>query len=166
MDKVSFGGGCHWCTEAIFQSLIGVEQVDQGWVSSFGENNTFSEGVIVHFNPQQIDLKTLVAIHLYTHSCTSVHTLREKYRSAIYTYSEKQADDVRHFIMLMQSEFDQPIITKVMPFNSFKMNKDVYLDYYYKNPDNPFCQNHITPKLKSLMNKYSKVLNTKKMGAL
>ena len=50
MKKIGFGGGCHWCTEAIFQALNGVESVEQGWISSLNPYDTFSEAVIVHFN--------------------------------------------------------------------------------------------------------------------
>jgi peptide-methionine (S)-S-oxide reductase len=73
MDKIGFGGGCHWCTEAIFQSLKGVENVDQGWISSVGEYSSLSEAVVAHFDSNLINLITLVSIHLHTHSCTSLH---------------------------------------------------------------------------------------------
>ena len=83
-QKIALGGGCHWCTEAVFQSLIGVERVEQGYVASTGNNNSFSEAVIVHFNTERISLKTLIEIHLHTHKSTSNHSLRERYRSAVY----------------------------------------------------------------------------------
>jgi peptide-methionine (S)-S-oxide reductase len=66
LTKTAFGGGCHWCTEAVFQSLIGVAKVEQGWVASTAKNNTFSEAVIVYFDDNKIDLKTLIDIHLAT----------------------------------------------------------------------------------------------------
>ena len=62
--KIGLGGGCHWCTEAVFQSLKGVARVQQGWIASEGENTAFSEAIIVKYDPKTIDLKTLVAIHL------------------------------------------------------------------------------------------------------
>lgn len=163
MEKIGFGGGCHWCTEAVFQSLNGVEKVEQGWISSFGNNESFSEGIIVYFDPKQIDLLTLISIHLHTHSSTSAHSMRGKYRSAVYTFAEKQSDTARQCITLIQKEFDKPIITKSLAFNEFKLNKETYLDYYYKNPDNPFCQTHINPKLSLLMNKFSNVTDKKKL---
>ena len=85
-SKIGFGGGCHWCTEAVFQSLIGVEKVEQGFVASFNLHNELSEAVIVHFNHKRISLQTLIEIHLLTHSSTSDHAMRKKYRSAIYTF--------------------------------------------------------------------------------
>ena len=52
LNKIALGGGCHWCTEAVFQSLIGVKKVEQGYVASIEENKSFSEAVIVHFNSE------------------------------------------------------------------------------------------------------------------
>ncbi|MEM9546265.1 MAG: peptide-methionine (S)-S-oxide reductase [Bacteroidota bacterium] len=81
-QKVGFGGGCHWCTEAVFQSLNGVTEVEQGWIAS-KEAPLLSEAVIVHYDEKIIDLTILIEIHLRTHSATSSHSMRSKYRSAI-----------------------------------------------------------------------------------
>ena len=86
IDKVAFGGGCHWCTEAVFQALAGVEQVEQGFVKSRPPHDCFSEAVVVHFNAQIIPVKTLIEIHLRTHASSSAHTMRGKYRSAVYSF--------------------------------------------------------------------------------
>ena len=84
MHKIGFGGGCHWCTEAVFQFLKGVTKVDQGWISSKEPNAYFSEAILLEYNPQLISLETLVSIHLHTHSSTANHSMRVKYRSAVY----------------------------------------------------------------------------------
>lgn len=162
-SKIGFGGSCHWCTEAIFQSLIGVTMVEQGWISSIIPNDSFSEAVIVHFDPDQIDLQTLIEIHLHTHSCTSRHAMRNKYRSAIYSYAKKQHSLAEKSIVHLQKQFDQPIITKALPFQAFKKNDEMYLNYYFKKPENPFCQTYINPKLNLLLNKFSKVVNEDKV---
>lgn len=73
--QIGFGGSCYWCTEAIFASLNGVEKVDQGWISSTGENDSFSEAVIVHFDATIIPLKTLIKIHLHTHIVVVRHAV-------------------------------------------------------------------------------------------
>ena len=153
--KVGFGGSCHWCTEAIFQSLIGVTHVEQGWISS-KEYSTLSEGVLVHFDPNIIPLEVLVEIHLHTHSCTSTHSMREKYRSAVYVYDNAQNDNAHHAIINLQKDFEDMIITKVLWFTEFKINKEQYLDYYYNNPEKAFCKNQIEPKLKKLISMFSK----------
>ena len=125
MEKVGFGGSCHWCTEAVFQSLNGVEKVEQGWISSFEPNDRFSEAVVVHFDPNQIDLSTLIAIHLHTHSCTADHSMRRKYRSAVYTHSEDQMTDANEVIASLAKEFEGKIITQVLPFQEFKLSQEL-----------------------------------------
>jgi len=163
MKKIGFGGGCHWCTEAVFQTLIGVKKVEQGWIASEGENDSFSEAVIVHFDDLKIDFATLIAIHLYTHSCTSNHSMRKKYRSAVYTFSDEQAEKAKIIINNLQPEFDQPIVTQVLPFVFFKENKEQYQNYYLKNSENQFCKTYINPKFKLLMQRFSKEVDESKL---
>ena len=166
LTKIAFGGGCHWCTEAVFQSLKGVEKVDQGWISSTEKNNAFSEAVIVHSNVQQIDLKTLIEIHLLTHKSTSNHSMRKKYRSAVYYFSQDQKKEVFKLIEKIQSNFENKIITKTLEFKGFKPSTEEFRNYYQTNPDKPFCKNYINPKLKLLINKFSNLVNNCKVSHL
>ncbi|MBT8233175.1 MAG: peptide methionine sulfoxide reductase [Saprospiraceae bacterium] len=157
--KIGFGGGCHWCTEAVFQSLIGVKKVYQGWIASIELSSEFSEAVLVIFDENIIDLASLIEIHLNTHSSTSNHSMRKKYRSAIYTYHKEQKDNANEILKQLQSHFEKPIITQVLPFKKFKENDEHFKDYYKKNPNSQFCQNYINPKLDLLKQKFSKHLN-------
>lgn len=162
IEKIGLGGSCHWCTEAIFQSLIGVNRVEQGWIASVNENESFSEAVIVEYDLNKMSLKTLIEVHLNTHSCTSNHSMREKYRSAIYYFSKEQENKAITILNDLQKEFDNKIITKVLPFRSFEMNKEEQLNYYLKNPEKPFCKNIINPKLKKIMRLFSDIIEFKK----
>jgi peptide-methionine (S)-S-oxide reductase len=155
ISKVGFGGSCHWCTEAIFQSLLGVEKVEQGWVASHAPHEDFSEAVIVHFYPGQIELNTLINIHLHTHSCTKQHSLRSKYRSAVYAFLERQEQECKDILSKLQQGFKEEIITEVLAFKEFSLNQKSYLNYYYSNPEKPFCKTYISPKLKILLAKFS-----------
>lgn len=150
LDKIGFGGGCHWCTEAVFQTATGVLKVDQGWIASVQPHDSFSEAIIVHFNPEKTDINTLISIHLKTHSCTSDHSMRDKYRSAVYTFNEEQISIVEQVLVNLQTEYDQPIVTQVLNFVSFKENKEEYQNYYLKNPEKAFCVRYIEPKLRML----------------
>jgi peptide-methionine (S)-S-oxide reductase len=163
MSKVGFGGSCHWCTEAIFQSLKGVTNVDQGWIKSSAGESEFSEAVIVDFDASLISLETLIEIHLHTHSCTSRHSMRSKYKSAIYAFEPAQAELAKSTIKQLQDDFDKPIITEVMPFGSFKLNSEHYLSYYYNNPEKPFCKIFIDPKLKILLNQFREHIDERRL---
>lgn len=158
LTKIAFGGGCHWCTEAVFQSLIGVEKVEQGWVASTAKNNTFSEAVIVYFDENKIDLKILIQIHLSTHKSTSNHSFRNKYRSAIYYVDAHQQEKSKEIIEELQSNFDAKIITQILEFKNFKPSTDEFQNYYQQNPEKPFCKKYIHPKLAILKREFSKNL--------
>ncbi|WP_445734281.1 peptide-methionine (S)-S-oxide reductase [Mariniflexile sp.] len=164
--KIALGGGCHWCTEAVFQMLIGVEKVEQGYAASMEENNTFPEAAIVHFNSEVISLETLMEIHLHTHKSTSNHSMRTKYRSAIYAFSEEQKQQSQAIIKNFQKEFDTELITKVDPFHSFKASREAIQNYYGKNPKKPFCKTFINPKLKLVRERFSKHVNIEKLEHL
>jgi len=164
--KIALGGGCHWCTEAVFQSLKGVEKVEQGYVSSVGVNHEFSEAVVVHFNIEKITLKTLIEIHLYTHKSVSNHSMRNKYRSAVYTFSNAQENDSKDIIESLQKGFNDKIVTKVFPLLEFKASREAIQNYYQKNPNKPFCETFINPKLQLLLDKFSNYVDNKKVKHL
>lgn len=163
VQKIGFGGGCHWCTEAVFQSLIGIKKVEQGFISSIDEDSSFSEAVIVHFDSNVISLKDLIEIHLYTHKSTREHSMRSKYRSAIYYFENTQQKEAEKIVDNAQSDFQEQIITKILPFCNFKESDELFQNYYYKNPEKPFCERHINPKLTLLLSKFKKVVNLEKV---
>ena len=151
MVSVGLGGGCHWCTEAVFASLSGVNSVKQGWILSTAPNDSLSEAVLIEFNDDEISLKELIEIHLNTHSSAADHSMRKKYRSAVYVMNETVSEQASNILAELQTEFEKPLVTKVLPFESFKINEEGYQDYYYKNPDKPFCQTYIKPKLEKIL---------------
>lgn len=166
INQIGFGGSCHWCTEAIFLSLKGTLDVRQGWIAPENDPDSFSEAVIVRYDPDVITLDTLIEIHLHTHSCTSAHSMRSKYRSAIYTFDPEQFDLCSQALIKLQSEFSAPIITQVLKFSDFKLNKAEYLNYYYSNPEKPFCENIVNPKLRELIKRFSQQVDLNKMAHL
>ncbi|MEP0264062.1 peptide-methionine (S)-S-oxide reductase [Dokdonia sp.] len=154
-DKIAFGGGCHWCTEAVFQTIKGVLRVEQGFITSKAPYDSFSEGVIVHYDTTIISLEQLLEVHLHTHKATSNHSFRTKYRSAMYWFKEEQESAFAKAIPTLQPQFPEPIITKALPLVTFKLNDESFLDYFKRNPDAPFCTRYIHPKLEKLQKKYT-----------
>ena len=159
--KIGFGGSCHWCTEAIFQSLKGVVQVEQGWISA-REEADFHEAVIVHFDPGKISGEILIEIHLHTHSSTSEHALRRNYRSAVYVFDEEQKIWANKALESLQRQFEAPLITRAYLFSAFRSSNTSFQNYYRSNPDKPFCKSYIDPKLRLLMTRFSE--HTDKYG--
>jgi len=159
IHNIAFGGGCHWCTEAVFSALTGVELVKQGYVASTSPNESYSEAVVVHFNAELIPLKVLIEIHLHTHNSQTNHSMRDKYRSAIYCSKDSQHIESMVILERLQEQFDANIITQVLPFVNFKPARESIQEYYLKHPEAPFCKRYISPKIKYLEAKYAKHLS-------
>ena len=159
------GGGCHWCTEAVFQSLIGVKKVEQGFVSPQIDINTYAEAVIVHYNPEQINLSDLIEVHLQTHKSTSDHSFRKKYPSAIYAFNQEDLKKTENILEHLKERFEGKLITQVHQFGNFKRSEARFHDYYYNNPGKPFCETYISPKLQLLKQKFGEVINHEKINA-
>ncbi len=166
LTKIGFGGGCHWCTEAVFQAIKGVEKVQQGWIASQDEATAFSEAVIVHFDASSISVRVLIEIHLRTHKSTSEHSMRTKYRSAIYYFNAEQHIIVRQLLNEFQSEFDHQLITQLLPYQKFKPSGSTMENYYFKNPKKPFCTSYIDPKLNLLRSTFASHTNKEKLKHL
>ena len=145
--RIGFGGGCHWCTEAVFQHVPGVTHVDQGWASDADDPERYSEAVLVDYDLEQVSLAHLVRVHLHTHSCTSDHPMRRKYRSAVYGFGESEMEAARAAIEKWRSDFDAPVLTEVLRLGGFRQNTERYRDYYRKDPEAPFCRRWVEPKL-------------------
>ena len=156
-QPIGFGGGCHWCTEAVFNSLKGVEQVEQGFIRSTPPADALSEAVQLQFDPNKIPLAVLVEIHLRTHSSMSNHAFREKYRSAVYTLSDDLHEEVVEIIQALQSDFSKPLITQVLPLIEFQISPDKYQQYYQKHTEGAFCQRFVDPKLAMIREEFSEL---------
>jgi len=154
-DEAGFGGGCHWCTEAVFQSLHGVATVAQGYIRSEPPHSDWSEAVVVSFDRNIISLAVLVEIHLRTHSSMSNHKMRHKYRSAIYTFSTAQTIEAERLLTVLQPDFDKPLVTLVLPHLDFRSSDDRFQNYYANDPNRSFCRRYIDPKLQLLRERFS-----------
>lgn len=162
--KIGLGGGCHWCTEAVFMSLKGVRSVQQGWISSGGENLEWSEAVWLEFDPLVISLKDLIEVHLNTHSSTSSNSMRKKYRSAVYYSNEAQKKEAVRALREFSENFDKPLITAALKFEKFKLNQENHLEYFKKNGRNKFCERYIHPKLDMLKLEFSTLVDSENLN--
>ena len=157
-EPIGFGGGCHWCTEGVFQALKGVARVDQGFIRSDPPADNWAEGVIVHFDSAVIDLATLIEVHLRTHSASRRYVAEGKYRSAIYVDDERQQDLAMETLAALQPEFHEPIETRILPFRSFKASDECYRNYYLTDPERSFCRRYIDPKLDLIRREFARLM--------
>ncbi len=154
-QRIGLGGGCYWCTEAVFQNLRGVSDVAQGFIYSQPPHDKPSEGVLVDFDPAQISLTDLIEIHLRTHASSSQHSMRSKYRSAIYAMNARQENDAKAILRRLQQDSGNKLATRVLPIVGFESSDVKYHNYYAKNRSNQFCRRYIDPKLETLRCEYA-----------
>jgi len=129
--------------------------VQQGYLRSHAPHHLYSEAVLVDFDNSQIPLEILIEVHLRTHASTSMHSMRNKYRSAIYIFNDNQSQICRSVLKSLQSAFGRPVITQVLQVVDFELSMDRYRNYYKKDPGKPFCVNRIDPKLAILRRNFS-----------
>jgi peptide methionine sulfoxide reductase msrA/msrB len=160
--RATFGGGCFWCTEAIFQQLAGVSRVESGYAGGDSPDPTYeqvcsgrtghAEVVQVTFDPAVISYADLLRIHLSTHNPTTPNQQGAdrgtQYRSVILTHDSNQATTARQVIEEMAEAFDAPIVTEVKPLDSFYPAEGYHQNYYDSNPGRPYCAAVISPKLR------------------
>lgn len=163
MKKATFAGGCFWCTESIFSELEGVESVTSGYIGGHLENPTYkqvcegttghAEAVEIVFDESKISYRELLEIFFATHNPTTLNRQGEdigtQYRSEIFYHSSEQKQQAEDFIRLLESEkiFDNPIVTQISEAVTFYKAEDYHQEYLKNNPQNPYCQAVVNPKL-------------------
>lgn len=158
--RIGFGGGCHWCTEAVFSALRGVVSMEQGFIRADAPDDSFSEAVVLTFRPEKISLGSLIEVHLRTHASTSNHSMRQKYRSAVYVMDEAQAEAAQRVLTDVGPGFDAPLVTRILNFRTFRVSDERFQRYAEKNAGGPFCTTYIDPKLALLRKEFSGLLRS------
>lgn len=171
-EKATFGAGCFWCVEAVFQRLHGVESVQSGYTGGSTINPTYkqvctgntghAEVIQITFNPDQIQYKSLLEVFWHSHDPTTLNRQGAdegtQYRSAIYYHNEAQRRIAEESKKEAQIDFKDPIVTEITPLGEFYPAEDYHNNYYNENSFQPYCNYVITPKIKKLEEKYGSIL--------
>ncbi len=162
LQVATFGGGCFWCVEAVFQELEGVEKVVSGYSGGQVPNPTYkavcsgrtghAEVVQVWFDPQVISYETLVQVFFTTHDPTTLNRqgndVGTQYRSVIFYHDEEQKSVAERLKRdFAPTLWDDPIVTEISPFTAFYPAEDYHQNFYDENPDYPYCRIIINPKV-------------------
>ncbi|PSR12502.1 MAG: protein-methionine-S-oxide reductase [Bacteroidetes bacterium] len=162
--RATFGGGCFWCTEALFQQLRGVMDVKSGYSGGAFANPTYrevasgltghAEVIEVTYLPEEITFEELLVIHLTTHNPTILRGQRAdkgtQYRSLIFYRTPAEQQMAIAAIAEVQKSLDEMIVTEVVPFAQFYPAEAYHQNYYAADPEKAYCQNVIEPKLQQL----------------
>ena len=173
MQVATFGSGCFWCTEAIFERLNGVVKVESGYAGGTVKNPTYEEvcsGTTGHaevtqitYNPKIITYDELLEVFWKTHDPTTLNRqgndVGTQYRSVIFYHNEEQKELAENYKKELDKSgaWDKPIVTEISPFTKFYSAEGYHQDYYNNNPNQGYCAFIIAPKV----DKFEKVFKDK-----
>jgi peptide-methionine (S)-S-oxide reductase len=175
-EAAVFGGGCFWCTEAVFLELRGVQGVMPGYAGGRTKNPTYEEvcgGMTGHaeviridFDPAEIGFRDLLTVFFATHDPTTLNRqgndVGTQYRSTILYANEDQRREAEAFIKELNETktFGRPVVTTVEPLRDFYEAEEYHRNYYAKNPYQSYCQYMIPPKLGKLQKNFKDLLKS------
>lgn len=172
-DTATFGAGCFWCVEAVFQEMKGVIKVTSGYSGGTVKNPSYKEvctGLTGHaevcqivYNPTEVSFKELLEAFWQTHDPTTINRQGNdagtQYRSVIFYHNESQKELATKYKAELDKSgaFSKPIVTAIDPFTVFYPAENYHQNYYNQNGDAPYCQYIIQPKVE----KFRKVFHDK-----
>jgi peptide-methionine (S)-S-oxide reductase len=170
LEQATLAGGCFWCLEAVFLELRGVEKVESGYAGGTVPSPTYEQvctGTTGHaevgrvtFDPAAISYRDLLEIFFTVHDPTTLNRqgadVGTQYRSAIFYHTAEQRATAEAVIAGLGSEkvWDAPIVTQVVPFETFYPAEEYHRDYYRRNPGQGYCRAVIAPKVAKLRKMY------------
>jgi peptide-methionine (S)-S-oxide reductase len=165
-ETISFGAGCFWCTEAVYQRVDGVLRVTSGYQGGHAEKPTYkevcagttghAEVIRVDYDPEKVAFDTLLETFWKSHDPTQLNRqgadIGTQYRSAVYTttQAQKEAAEAAKEKLNEDNTFGKPVVTEIAEAGPFFAAEDYHQDYYNNNRRAPYCAFNITPKLKKL----------------
>lgn len=173
LKRITVGGGCFWCTEAIFQRIQGVEKVVSGYsggnapgVPTYREVCSgltgHAEAIQAQYNPDVVSYKKLLEIFMTSHDPTTLNQQGAdkgtQYRSVIFYENDWEKQTALEVIEQMQQYYDKPIVTEVKALDVFYPAEDYHQNFYNSNQNAGYCQIVIDPKLAKLRQQHADVL--------
>jgi peptide-methionine (S)-S-oxide reductase len=173
MEKATFGAGCFWCVEAVFQRLKGVEKVISGYSGGHIKNPAYkevctgrtghAEVIQIIYDPETISFSDLLEVFWKTHDPTTFNRqgndVGTQYRSAIFYHNQEQKELAEFYKQKISEEkiYSDPIVTEIVPFHEFYEAEDYHQNYFNNNPAQGYCSVVINPKVE----KFKKVFAEK-----
>ncbi len=152
-----FGGGCFWCTEAVFKMLKGVVSIVPGYSEQ-------AECVRIEYDPTMINFRSLVTVFFGSHDPTTLNRqgndVGTQYRSVIFYTTPEQKKVAEEMIKEINdsNKEGKPIVTEVVLLDKFDEAEDYHKDYFANNPGNPYCEIVINPKLEKIQKEFRELL--------
>lgn len=173
-EEATFGAGCFWCVEAVFEDLKGVKKVEAGYAGGHVKNPTYEEvctgntghAEVAHivYDPDVISYEQLLTVFWHTHNPTTLNRqgadVGTQYRSVIFYHNEKQKEIAEKSLKETDASdlWDDPIVTKISPLKNYSKAENYHQNYYENNPNAGYCQVVIAPKLQKFRKEFSYLL--------
>lgn len=173
-ETVVFGGGCFWCTEAVFKILRGVVSVLPGYAGGTTDNPTYddvssgktghAESVKIEYDPKMVKYEDLLTVFFGSHDPTTLNRqgndVGTQYRSVVFYTTPEQKEKTENFIRNINNSNSPgaPVVTEIKSLVKFYEAENYHKDYFAKNPGNPYCQVVINPKLEKVQEKFASLL--------
>lgn len=170
MEQAIFGGGCFWCTEAVFQDLKGVIKVSSGYMGGHHPNPSYedictgrtghAEIIKIDYDPKIISFEELLLIFFKTHDPTTLNRQGNdtgtQYRSVIFYSNQEQKAAAVKMIDQLEKDlvYDNPIVTEISPVSEFYEAEDYHQNYYNDNAHKSYCVYVIQPKLQKFIKEF------------
>jgi peptide-methionine (S)-S-oxide reductase len=171
LETATLAAGCFWCVEAVFDDLKGVEDVVSGYAGGHTENPTYrqvcngdtghAEVAQISFDHSVISFKDILRVFFSVHDPTTLNRqgndIGTQYRSAIFYHNDEQKRDAEEVIKEITDEgvFDDPIVTEIVPLEKFWPAEDYHQEYFANNPNQPYCQAVVSPKVRKFRQKFA-----------
>ena len=170
-ETATLAAGCFWCVEAVFDDLVGVEDVISGYSGGHKENPTYqevcsettghAEVVQIRFDPTVISYADILRIFFTVHDPTTLNRqgndIGSSYRSAIFYHSEEQRNTAEEIVAEITAEeiYADPIVTEITSFDKFWSAEDYHQEYFANNPTQPYCAAVVAPKVAKFRSKFA-----------
>lgn len=174
LEKATFGAGCFWCVEAIYELVKGIEYVESGYSGGHVENPTYKEVTSgntghaevarIHFNPDIISYAELLEVLWHTHNPTTMNRqgndVGPQYRSVIFYHNEEQKNIAEASLKKTDESglWDDPIVTEIEPLENYYVAEDYHQNYFENNPNAGYCSVVIAPKVAKFKKEFSYLL--------
>jgi peptide-methionine (S)-S-oxide reductase len=173
LQTIVLGGGCFWCTEAVYVQVRGVTDVESGYCNGHVERPSYeqvctgttghNEVVKLTYDPSQVTLRQLLEIFFVVHDPTTLNRQGNdtgtQYRSGIYTTTPEQKQEADDMIRQMSQEklFGRPIVTEVLPLSNYSAAEDYHQDFFARNPNQGYCMAVAGPKVAKFRKTFSEL---------
>lgn len=174
LEQATFGAGCFWCVEAVYEIVEGVERVESGYSGGHVENPSYrevtsgqtghAEVARLHFDPEVISYEELLEVLWHTHNPTTLNRqgndVGPQYRSVIFYHNEEQKEIAERSLKKTDESdlWEDPIVTKIEPLENYYVAENYHQNYFENNPNAGYCSVVIAPKIAKFKKEFSHLL--------